>query len=372
MRSSRLSQRLVAAVLFFLVACAWGPASAEEVEKKLRIGLLIGSYNTKDKVPSEAGNALQITDENDTLLGFLEDPRNDSSVFNDLTIQTTRRASLNVSYAFTRIFLLEGSVGYQKGDVGNVEVQALFNGMARINPDDPFPFQTFLIPAGEMTQVPVQLTALFRFRPKSVFNPYLGFGFGYTFVGFEPSAALDELSRRMDGSVGGQARVSGLIFLNISQATSLADLQGAQVDARDTFEWHGVGGIEYTFRKKWSAVADVRYVFASRTFRLGFNGASELGVSIPSLRVRETDPIAQATYGPFEIRQGGLLDAGRLVPGPGAPPGFTEEQCATQPSSCVFDLGNVDGQLDPGFYYVHGGPVKYGGVSFQVGIRYTF
>ncbi len=369
MRLLRSSRRLVAVVL---LAWAWGVASAEEVEKKLRIGLLIGSYNTKDKVPSQAGNALQITDESDETIGFLEDPRNDSSVFNDLTIQTARRASLNVSYAFTRILLLEGSVGYQKGDVGNVEVQALFNGMVRTNPDDPFPFQTFLIRAGEMTQVPVQLTALLRFRPKSVFNPYFGFGVGYTFIGFEPSDALDELSRRMDGSVGGQARVSGLIFPNISAATSLADLQGAHVDARDTFEWHGAGGIEYTFRRKWSAVAEVRYTFASRSFQIGFNGASELGVSIPSLRVPETDPIAQATYGPFEIREGGLLDAGRLVPGPGAPSGFTEEQCETQPTFCVFDLGNVDGQLDPGFYYVHGGPVKYGGFSFQAGIRYTF
>lgn len=369
MRFRRLSRRLVAVVL---LACAGSAASAEEVHKRLRIGLLIGSYNTKDKVPSEAGNALQVTDERDDTIGFLEDPRNDSSVFNDLTIQTARRVSLDVSYAFTKIFLLEGSVGYQRPDVGNVEIQALFEGMVRQNPDDPFPFQTFLIPAGEMTQVPVQVTALFRFRPKSVFNPYLGFGLGYTFVSFEPSDALNELSVRLDGSVGGQARVSGLIFPSIDEATSFADLQGAHVDARDTFEWHGVGGIEYTFRKKWSAVADLRYVFASRTFRLGFNGTSELGVSIPSMRVPQTDPVAQATYGPFQIPEGGLVDGGRLVPGPGAPSGFTEERCVQQPQLCRFALGNLDGKPDPGFYYVHGGPVKYGGFSFQVGIRYTF
>ncbi len=31
-----------------------------------------------------------------------------------------------------------------------------------------------------------------------------------------------------------------------------------------------------------------------------------------------------------------------------------------------------DGHLDYGFYYVKGGEIKYGGLSLQIGIRYTF
>ncbi len=368
--------RFGAAVLLFLgapvVLC-----HAEEVEKKLRVALLIGGYNTKDKVPSESGNQLVITDENNRVIGRLEDPRGDSSVFNDLTIQTTQRATLSLSYAFSRFFLLEGSLGYQKGDVGEVEVQAVFQGQERLDPREPFPFQTFLVPAGELTQVPIQLTGMYRFRPKAVLNPYFGAGIGYVLIGFDSSNSLSEISQAMDASVGGQASIAGLLlgFQTINEATSFQDLKGAEVDARDTFEWHAVGGIEYTFRKKWSTVFEMRYLFASRSFQMGFNGSSELGISLPRGRVEETDPLsilAGAVYGPVQIVQGGVLDGGRLVPSDSAPVGFTEVQCATQPSFCVFDLGNTDGNADPGFYYVHGGPVKYGGVSFQVGIRYTF
>jgi hypothetical protein len=359
------------AVATFL-ACAAGSVRAEEVHKKFRVGLLVGSYNTKDKAPSQAGNVLILTDAQNRFISFLEDPRNDSGVFNDLTIQTAPRATLTLSYAFTRRVLLEGSVGYQKGDVGNVEIQAVFEGMSRADPFDPFPFQIFVLPAGEMTQIPVQLTALVRFRPKSVFNPYLGLGVGYTFVGFDPSPELDELSRRMDASVGGQARIGGGVFQTINSATTFTDLAGASVDARDTFEWHGVGGVEYTFRKKWSAVAEIRHVRASRRFHLGFNGSSELGISIPSARVPEFDPVAVATYGPVQIDEGGLVDGGRLVPGPNAPSGFTPDRCPAEPQFCVFKVGDLDGKLDPGLYYVQGGPVKYGGFSFQVGVRYTF
>ena len=53
---------------------------------------------------------------------------------------------------------------------------------------------------GELERVPIQITALARFRPRASFNPYFGAGIGYSILGFDPDPAFDELSLNMDQS----------------------------------------------------------------------------------------------------------------------------------------------------------------------------
>jgi opacity protein-like surface antigen len=381
------------------------PASAEEVEKKIRVGLSLGQFNTRQSLSSDAANILTIVDADQQFVNYIEDPRNDNAALGELAIRKGDRLTATIQYAINRFFLVEGSAGYQKGDVGAIEMQAEFSGM-EIKPIERHKYTVYNYQAGEMTQVPLQLTAIARFRPKARFNPYVGAGIGYKLIGFTPSSDLNTLSTRLDGLTGGQTRVSPYPATQPQAPSSLGPLIGAKVTADNTFEWHVVGGAEYTLKRKWTIYADLRYETASRSFFLGFNGANSLGIAVPNRQAVKGDEYASGQYGPVLITSGlspsdpnylapnvGLVDGGRRVnpevyAGQAAPPGLCS---IAEPLQCVF-LRNVDmtaynekykavegfvpvsadGLLDPGYYYINGGSIRYSGTSLQIGVRYTF
>lgn len=351
------------------------PAAAEPFAKKFRLGFSAGVFNGQDYIRSNSANQLLETDERFGLERQFVDPRNDSAALGRLDMNPALLGTFTAQYGLSEMFLLEASVGYHRGDVGDVEIQAQFDGVLTTN-QVPFEFRFTRIPAGEITRIPIQLTTLARFRQRARLQPFIGAGIGYAVIGFEPSDELNELSVRMDGSIGGQTRLSpafpGPESLEPPEASSFRDLQGATVDARDSFEAHLVGGAEWTLRPKWSLLVDFRYTVSSRSFSLGFNGGKELGISVPNF-VDFLVPGVDRLFGAVQIRDGGLLDGGAIViqPLPSAP---ADTNCAINPTSCrpVFVFGEPDGQLDPGMYYVQGGSFDYDGLSYQVGFRYTF
>ncbi len=372
MKTGESSLKAVA-VLALVVAVAGSPAGAAQIEKKFRVSLQIGGTNPLDEIQSDAGNRLILVDSDFALTHIFTDPRDDSSVFGSLEMKAATGAQAAVQYGLSKIFLVEFSVGYLKSDVGDVEVQAQFD---RI-PIDPlinnFNFTTFRIPAGEVERIPVQLTALARFRPRATFNPYVGLGLGYSFIGFEPTDEFNQLSVNLDASRGALTRVGNGLFgdptLSRPPQSEVEDLTGARVDARDTWEWSFVAGTEMSFKKNWVVFADVRYVQSSRSLSIGFNGSDFLGVPVPQLNdFSETSVFTETTFGPFFISQGGLVDGGSLQPSPLTP----TADCSTDPEDCFFDITAPDGRLDLGFYYAQGGEVDYDFVSFQLGVRYTF
>ncbi len=368
----RITVSLLAAALLLV-----SPLFAEDVEKRFRVSFHVGGYKVQDGVKSQAANVLRVVDPgNGTLTAVVQDPRNDSAVFGDLTIAGAPRGMFTFQYAANKILMLEVAAGYQTGDLRDLEMQVEFP-FIDIPDTQRFNYTAFRIPAGTVEQVPIQLSALARFRPRASFNPYIGAGLGYTLVGFEPSQELDTLSLRLDQAAGGQLGLSPDGSAYIGQSVS-EDLDGIRVDARDTFEWHVIGGAEYSFKRKWAAYLDVRYVFASRSLSVRINGDTSLGVGVPNLVELSTSPLADASqYGPVNITTGGLIDAGKVVPKVDAtvPVGMTGDEFCADPSnfpSCVFELGNLDGKLDPGKYYLQGGDIKYGGFAAGIGIRYTF
>ena len=340
--------------------------SAEDVEKRLRLGLSVGGFDGNDNAHSPAANVRTVVTPDDVFDHIVVDPRNDSASVSDFGLEPQYVGTFSASYAFNPYWYLEGSVGYRKGDVGNVEVQAQFIG---VQPEglESFAFRIFNLTAGTLEQVPLQLTTGFRFRPKAAFNPYVCAGIGYTFNGFEPSDELNSLSAAMDGAIGGFALLSSNTTLE--DPASFAQLSGITIEAPDAPGWHVGGGVEITFKRRWVVFADARYLVSSNRFAMHMNGdATELGISVPADQVRTTDPGANGPFGPFLFSSGGLLDGGSLVPSVGAPP---ETDCATNPVACEF-AGPPDGQLDPGYYYVHAGSVRFDGVTLQFGVKFTF
>lgn len=371
------------------------------------MSLSYGQHNARDVVSSDSANLLIVYDEFDEFSTLYEDPRNDSAALGQFQIRAADRLTLTGQYAVNRFFLVEASAGYQRGRVGDVEMQVEFDQL-ELDPEvERFKYTIYSFPAGDIEMVPLQLSAVVRFRPKAVFNPYLGIGGGYTLVGFDSSGDLDGISRTMDSLRGGQARVLDyLAAVPTVAATENVEMSGAVVEAPSYLEWHVVGGFEYSVRRKWSVYADLRYESTNRRFALGFNGSDSLGISVPDRQAVLGDEYATATYGPWEIPESGLVDGGVLV-NPDlfivggativAMPGL----CGTLPSTpnpvavpvdeCEFLLNSEmaeyneanaategfvpvasDGVADPGYYYVKGGSLKYGGATLQIGIRYTF
>jgi len=357
-----------------LVALCATAVFGTEVEKKWRFSFAAGGFNTDDNVPSQSGNILTLLDADEKFVDSFRDPRSDSAAFGDLGVDATQRFTLSGQYAFHRFFLIEASVGYQTGDVGDVEVQAQFD-FQRIPTEKDFDFQNFRFKAGEMEQIPVQVSLIGRFRPRASFNPFVTAGVGYTVVGFEPDAELNALSANIDASTGGFAPFAGFRgFEGFAQPQVIGDLSGAFVDARDTFTWHIGGGAELDIKNKWSTFLDFRYIWASRSISIGFNGDPDgLGVAVPLGGIFEdsvqfADLILAQSIGAVSVRSGGLVDGGQLLPQIGAPPGT---DCAATPNFCEF-VFEPDGELDLGLYYVQGGQVNLGGLSLQFGFRYTF
>jgi hypothetical protein len=186
----------------------------------------------------------------------------------------------------------------------------------------------------------------------------------------------------------------GDLFLSDGQPQ--LDLRGATIDARDTFEWHLAGGAEVTFKRRWAGFLDIRWVDASRSFAVGFNGSDELGNSLPTFAPFNSSAIANERYGPNGVgfcsknatgaldqngnpvtcSGGGLVDFGRLVvvPSDEAPVGQTcTDTSDITSANCVLDfVFDPDGVPDPGQYYAQGGSFDYDGFSLQIGIRFTF
>jgi len=323
--------RWVATLVACSLAACW-PAAAEDVEKRFRLSLAVGGYQAQDEVGNDSANVLTILNDQGEIIARFIDPRDDAAVSGNFEIQPGSIATLAWQYAFTRFFLLEGSVGYNANDVGEIEVNNIGDGAFRFS-------------AGRLTRLPVQLTGLWRFRPDKKLSPYVGAGVGYSFVEFDASEELIELSENMEMSMAKQARLlrsdrGGVIV--IDNTVPFVQMTGATVQAPDAWEWHVAGGAELSFARRWSVLFELRYSRASEAFHLQFDGEDSLGVSVPQGQAQEESDLAEGIYGPLFIFPGGLLDL------------------------------DDDGEVDQGMYYVTGGELRYDGIAAVIGVRYTF
>jgi len=134
--------RTIAIALTVLAAIT--AAQADDVSKKWRVGLAVGGYNAQDEIESASANemftinpcarTLTCPSGAELVIRAFRDPRNDSQVFGNLDVNPAMLGTLSVQYGVNKIFVVEGSVGYQKGDVGDVEVAAQLPGAGAEEP----------------------------------------------------------------------------------------------------------------------------------------------------------------------------------------------------------------------------------------------
>jgi hypothetical protein len=145
--TGRIIVSLLAAALLF-----GSPLLAEDVEGRFRISFHIGGFNTQDEVASNAANVLRVVNETDgTLSRAIGDPRDDDAVFGELTLRGATRSMLTVQYAANKVLMLEAAVGYQSGDLKDIEMQAEFP-FSDIPVTESFNYAIFRIPAGTVAR----------------------------------------------------------------------------------------------------------------------------------------------------------------------------------------------------------------------------
>jgi len=365
---SRRNAILASSAAACLLLASTSAVRAEEFEKKFRLAFSLGAYSTSGQEHSPSANRRTLLLPNGEFEDRIYDPRNDSAAFSEFGIESQNGVVLSASYAFSRLWYVEASAGYRRGNVGNVEVQAQFDG-APIPTVQAFNFRIFNLNGGTMTQIPVQLTAGIRFRPKAAFNPYICAGVGYSFISFTPSDELNDLSIALDQSAGGLVTLRGTQLGGeslVGPPESITALSGITVDAQGAPEWHFGGGLEFSFKSRWVVFVDARYYTYSGKFGMTVNGGDELGISVPNDQIVLGTPGANGPFGAFQVAPG-LLDGGSFVP----KAEFPDADCAVSTINCEL-TGPQDGQLDPGLYYVHAGKVRFDGASLQLGIKFTF
>ena len=298
---------------------------AEEVEKKFRLAFSLGGYDTSDQVHSASANRRTLFEPNGEIDDQIYDPRNDSAALSDFGIEpAARRRALGVvrvqpPVVRRRLGRLSARDRRKRRGPGSVPGRA----------DPPtvqdFKFTVFNLDGGTLTQIPLQVTAGIRFRPKAAFNPYSA----------SESATRSIPTSRATRSISCRA-------ISISPHGTFARLSGTRsgegvarsVRCRRESEWNhgrrpGRAGValrrwirvlvqEPVGRLPRRTVLHLQRQVRDDRERQRTNSASRF----PPIGRFNTDPDAFGPFGAVSASaRGGLVDGGSYVPTVTAPEG---------------------------------------------------
>ena len=379
-------------------------AGAEDTRKKWQIGGGISYWSTIDDIRSNSTTAYAPGGGNLPAIIY-SDPRPDANELNQPTIQDGWKADFNASFGFTRWFALELGASYFQGPVGNIEFYSEDRHLAinltptqqdppdgSANCHDPnlpnyrsclamsgstdpsFVVRNGFLPVGELTEVPIQLSGVVRFRPESPFDPYVGGGIGYIFTSLNTSqSSIGTPVTMTTSSIAGENRrvvmnnfddvqdyTDGLIVRSIQSGArgvvtfprTLDDIAkienfggtpitalSATVDSAP--EFHLMGGVDYYFTSHFSLYIDGRYTWAQSKVEVRVDGQNQALV--------------------------GVKDYGCVN---GAPTCTTLDNDVKDTSNVVITNPTFDDVTD--VVLIQGGDIRLGGFSLGVGVKVTF
>lgn len=354
-------------VLACVLLAAAGTASAEEAYGKFRISFVISNQTTSDGLRTNSTNTSRF---HDPVLGgirAIDDPRPDSGSKNEFSIKDDFRYDLGVSFGFLKWkwgeLTADASIGYFKGDVGDLEIAGQFDVVdpVRLTCGEVTRYHIMYVSVGEITEMPVNIGSTLRFRPRATggplraMSPYVGIGVGYLYNELQASGEFLKFSDNVAHSVGHYTKAIGHGLAG--RASEDHQLEAAQANAPDSFQYNVRAGIEFPLRKDLLLVFSSSWMWADKAMEVTVDGKQSFGEAIP---VGDTDFEYPVGGMPVVVSQGGLVDyaSGHPIPKPN--------------QSCKFRILPKDGFPDTGSYYVQGGEVRYDGFTFGLGIRYQF
>jgi outer membrane protein W len=425
----RLAPGFVAcAVLVALVSA--DAVRGEDTRKKWQFGAGFSYWSTDDNIRSNASTAFAPTDpsQGNSLPSILfTDPRPDANELNQATIQDNFKFDFQASFGLTRWVAIRLDGSYFKGDVGNIEYYSedasLTPSISQVPPEPvlktqpPNPLdpthsicapitgtappgskpcyvmttgsqdivkRNAYLPVGNITEVPVALSGVVRFRPESPFDPYVGAGLGYIFTNLDTSSSSMNTPLVMTASdVSGSNRIvtmrgfddvqnftNGLVVHNIrSGARAVLQYPCHQVSwfpvvcnpttnrpitaegdtplvaltatVNSAMEYHLMGGVDYYITNKWSVYIDARYVWAQSTVKIRIDNQDQVIAGIKDYGCQNGAQVCRTVnFGNKDISNAVLLNP---------------------TADDVQDL-----------LLIQGGDIRLGGFSIGVGAKVTF
>ena len=299
----RLTPLLLAGL--FAGAAFVTPLRAEDTKGKWQFGFGLSYMATTDYIRSNSDIAIasSTAGEREGLPSVTAvDERPDDNMLNEPTVRDDFRFDFNASYGITRWLAVELAAGYMKSNVGNIEYffkdSTIFytgspaaegnpvcgpnrNGPCyRYNTNTPAsPATNSFVPVGTLTEIPLQLSALVRFRPESPLDPYVGLGIGYLFTDLTTEDEFNERSQQISGlNIGTELKGE---FTDTSaepnrQSDTGFNVGPMQAEVSSDYSWHAVAGVDYFVNDHFSVYVDARYTWTDAAVSIRTDGAHQV------------------------------------------------------------------------------------------------
>ncbi len=223
-------------VIFTALSLLASPLQAEDQRSRWSFSLGGGILSTLDDIRNNAASAdlLEVGRPDDISDDPIinPDPRRDDLLGRETEIEEAQTYNASIAYGLTSWLSLQLDVSYYEGNVSNLDTFQIERRFAAIESDNVHndlietPFQDASVPLGigDLEQIPVMLSAIFRFRKDSPFNPILGVGVGWFFADLNESQAFEDLNTTI---LQGFQRTQ--IFNNASNTQIITDVDGIQI-----------------------------------------------------------------------------------------------------------------------------------------------
>ncbi|MBI3448115.1 MAG: outer membrane beta-barrel protein [Acidobacteria bacterium] len=405
--------------LALVSALATSVPFAEDVKGKFYVGGNLAVLVTTDNIRSNAaliiaplgrdgapftGDRGEVISCDATRSNVFCDPRPDDLLSRQTQLQQTLKFDGHIGYGLTSSFSVQLDTGYYKGGITNFDVFT-----TKVVPfttnlsGDPcashdanslvpgFKFREACefhnartktektpITAGQVTEIPVVLNGILRFRKDSNFNPYIGAGVGYLLTNVNQSDAVDALNTRLESLhvISVTDEFGGRFGKNLVAPDTDGNApfnRQASVTIDRGLMWQFVGGGEYFFNDRVSLVFDARYGVSGQAINILMKGGQ--------------DQIDVTAFSEDLFRKDGSLKIFLAQNSPPNPvvdpnnPGF-RYVCDFQTAPPPKDY-NGDGKLDACFggtgfrkpeekIVVQGGQIRLSNFNFGFGIRFHF
>lgn len=234
--------------------------------------------------------------------GTFCDPRPDYLLNSPTVIGEGFQFDVHAGFLPVKWLSVQLDAGYFKSDVGPVDAYLADHFPVSINPADPsvpFVFHdrevTFPLHAGQITEIPVSLSFVARFRSTSPVKPYLGAGIGRIFTDMGGDSDLPAFNERVSKmrirSIADQfgKDITPHNFYNPLHDAIVPVPHAVTVELSDTSEWHLTGGVEWMLGDSFGVVFDARYTFAPGGLRFNVSGHDQIDLLIWSEKIYRPD-----------------------------------------------------------------------------------
>ncbi len=307
-----LNRVSIAATVCFATLVPASRAIAEDTKGKWQFGFGLSYYSTVDYIRSNADLAIaSVERQPDGSLANVgsTDDRPDINLVNQASVRDDFKVDFNASYGLTRWLALEAAGSYMKAPVGNIEFYVkdrrqeitaqTDSKVPSCGPDltsdcwEWQPTQAFdlisntFVPVGTVTEIPIHLSTLIRFRPESPFDPYIGIGGGYILTKLETGEEFNQV-KEFFGDPNFRVTIGDEGEFNVNTRCRRESGQGCtdfhpgplEANLKNAWEWHAIGGVDYYMSDRFSVYVDARYTWTSGAIDIRTDDAHQVRFAV--------------------------------------------------------------------------------------------